>query len=57
MTGTKDTEARIFGHYHIGCPADECLPKESTEFLKAFEQGYNKTSVLFGGKVIWQSPV
>lgn len=57
MTGIRDTEARIFGDYHIRCPADECLPEENTEFLKVFEQGYNKTSVLFGGKVIWQSLV
>lgn len=57
MTGTKDTEARIFGDYHIRCPADKCLLKENTELLKVFEQGYNKTSVLFGGKVIWQSLV
>ena len=57
MTGTKDREARIFGNYHIRCPADKCLLKEDTELLKVFEQGYNKTSVLFGGKVIWQSLV
>lgn len=57
MTGIRDTEARIFGDYHIRCPADECLPEENTEFLKVFEQGYNKTSVLFGGKVTWQSLV
>lgn len=43
----------MVGDYYIRCPADTCLPKESTELLKVFEQGYNKTSVLSGGKVIW----